>query len=109
MQIKAAGYIDSPFNITVVCSGTGNRPATGGDDFNSSPITVTFTPTETIQTVNIPVVDDDDCEERETFACNVSRSSLPTFVNAEGNVTVTIIDNSKREEDCRGEQYVNEC
>ena len=103
VQIKAVGDFRSPFNITVVCSGAGRRSATAGDDFNASPITVRFTPTEKVQTINIPVVDDDDCEERETFVCNVRRSSLPAFASARGKVTVSIIDNSKREDDCRGE------
>ena len=109
VEIKAVGDFRSPFNVMVVCASTGRSPATAGDDFNASPITVRFTPTEKVQTVNIPVVDDDDCEERETFACNVRRSSLPTFATTRGKVTVSIIDNSKREDDCRGEQYVIEC
>ena len=104
VKIKAVGDFSSPFNVIVLCKGTGRRPATAGDDFNASAITVRFTPTEKEQTINIPVVDDDDCEERETFACNVKRSSLPLFANARGKVTVSIIDNSKREDDCRGEE-----
>ena len=102
VQIKAVGDFSSPFNIIVVCASTGSRPATAGDDFNASAITVRFTPTEKVKTINIPVVNDDDCEERETFACNVRRSSLPVFASARGKVTVSIIDNSKREDDCRG-------
>ena len=109
VKIKAVGDFSSPFNVIVVCTSTGRRPATAGDDFNASPITVRFTPAEKEQTINIPVVNDDDCEERETFVCNVRRSSLPPFANARGKVTVSIIDNSKREDDCRGEQYVIEC
>ena len=100
VHIKAVGDFSSPFNVMVVCASTGRRPATAGDDFNASPITVTFTPTEKVQTINIPVEDDEACEERETFACNVRRNSLPAFASARGNVTVSIIDNSKREDDC---------
>ena len=103
VEIKAVGDFSSPFNVIVVCSGAGRSPATAGDDFNASAITVRFTPTEKVQTVNIPVVDDDDCEKRETFACNVKRSSLPAFASARGKVTVSIIDTSKREDDCQGE------
>ena len=109
VQIKAVGDFSSPFNVMVVCASTGRSPATAGDDFNASPITVRFTPTEKVQTINIPVVDDNDCEQRETFACNVRRSSLPTFATTRGKVTVSIIDNSKREDDCRGKQYAIEC
>ena len=103
MQIQAVGFFRSPFNIIVVCSGAGNYPATLGDDFNARTITVRFTPTRKMQTVIIPVMDDNECEIRETFVCNVRRSSLPSFASARGNVTISIIDNSKREDDCRGE------
>ncbi|XP_065892782.1 extracellular matrix organizing protein FRAS1-like [Dysidea avara] len=82
------------FPITVQVVST-DRTATGGDDYNSGPYTVTFPAEVTSMSFNVPIRDEMICEGNETFTLTIDSSLLPNNVGVAdpGNTTVSIVDN----------------
>ena len=76
--------------VTVVAQ-TANGTATAGSDYTATgPITLTFPPGTTSQTVSVPVLGDLVDEPNENFAVTLSTASNGSIVRAQG--TGTILD-----------------
>ena len=65
-----------------------------GDDYDSGPYNVTFIAGTTSVSFDVPIIDDDIVESRETFNLAVTSSSLPNNVyrGVPNVTTVTILD-----------------
>ena len=70
-----------------------NGNATSPADFNNAFITVNFADGETIQTVNIPIVDDDLVESNETVNLTLSNPTGGANLGLQTTAILTIIDN----------------
>ena len=67
-------------------------------DYASGPYSVTISGGETYGALNIPIVDDGDFEEDETFMLTINSSSLPAgFISGDPyQATVTILDDDSK-------------
>ena len=68
--------------------------ATAGADYTTTSGTLSFTPGQTTQRVEVPTLEDDEAEETETFTVQLSAPSGATV--ADGTGTGTITDNVQR-------------
>ena len=64
-----------------------------GLDFTSIPITVTFSPQETIARARVPITDDSIVEDTEHFTATLF-ANTPNVVIGDDTATVTILDNN---------------
>jgi uncharacterized repeat protein (TIGR01451 family) len=78
------------FQTVSVGFSTSNGTATAGSDYTASSGTVTFTPGNTSQTVDVTVSGDTTVEPDETFGVNLSGASGATI--ADGSATGTIVN-----------------
>ena len=69
-------------------------PLTGGEDFQSDPITLSFNENRTSVTANIPIINDAIAEEPETFLviAEPGSSSLTIVIN-QADSSLMILDN----------------
>ena len=58
-----------------------NMSVTGGVDYDSGPYTVTFPAGVTSVPFDVPIIDDDALEKRETFYIIIVRLSLPKGIS----------------------------
>jgi uncharacterized repeat protein (TIGR01451 family)/CSLREA domain-containing protein len=68
---------------------TANGTATAGSDYTATSGTLTFTPGTTVQTINVPILGDTNCEPDETFTMMLSTPSNATIATANGTGTIT--------------------
>ena len=67
--------------------------STAGSDYNDPVVrTVTFGPDETSKTYPVPIVDDSNIENTETFTASLSTTESNVNI-VDGTATVTIVDN----------------
>ena len=71
---------------------TSDGTATAGDDYTAASGTLTFEPGETDKTVSVPVLDDGDNEEPETFLLTLTNASGAGTVIRVASATGTIED-----------------
>ena len=65
----------------------------GGVDYDSGPYTVTFPAGTTRASFDVPINDDNFCENNEDFTLTILRGTLPDGITREGGRgTVTIVD-----------------
>ena len=69
---------------------TGGGTATAGEDYTEQSGTLTFTAGERTKTVTVPLLDDDEVEDTETFTLTLSSASNGVLEDAEA--TGTILD-----------------
>ena len=67
--------------------------ATSGDDYTNTPLAVTFADGETIQTVEIPIIDDAIYDEGETINLTLGEPTGGASLGAATTATLTIVDN----------------
>ncbi len=90
--------------VTVTRTGSLNRPvtvnialeeetATAPDDFDNTPISVTFAAGETTQTVSIPIVNDNIIEPDETLDLTLVDPTGGATLGTPNSATFTIVDN----------------
>lgn len=72
---------------------TASGTATSGSDFNAASGTLTFSPSQTSQTVNVTTVDDTGVESAETFTLSLSSPSGGATLGSPSSATATINDN----------------
>jgi imidazole glycerol phosphate synthase subunit HisF len=89
VSLSAASGLTVTVDYTT--SDSGPSTATSGDDYIPAGGTLTFSPGQTVQTINVGTVDDSDDEPAETFLVNLSNADNATI--ADGQATGTIIDN----------------
>ena len=76
-------------NVVTVDYETKNQTAFAGTDFEATSGTLTFQPGETVKTVSVPIVDDDDTTESdEVFNLKLSNASGATIALATGVATI---------------------
>lgn len=92
--------------------GLGNGTAIAGQDYNNTPIVVTFAEGETVQTLNIPIINDSLVEvaetlnlalvnptggatigEQNTATLTISRSDMPATLDFEGVGNINAVGN----------------
>ena len=70
-----------------------NNVTGGGVDYDSGPYTVTFTAGVTSASFDVPINDDDICENDEDFTLTILRGTLPDGITCDGGRgIVTIVD-----------------
>ena len=79
-------------NVVTVDYETENQTAFAGTDFEATSGTLTFQPAETVKTVSVPIVHDDDAESDEVFNVRLSNAVGATISLATG--VATIVNNS---------------
>ncbi len=94
--------LSNPSNINVTVNySTANDSAGDGSDYSGVSGTLTFTPGQTSQTINVPVLGDTLDEDDERFFVNLSGAAngnitdsqgIGTIVDNEGTPTITIND-----------------
>jgi len=77
----------SAVTVTVDYS-TADGTALSGSDYTATTGTLTFTPGQTSQTVNVPVLGDGDDEPDETFSLNLSSAANADLVDSQGVGTI---------------------
>ena len=81
------------FNVVTVDYETENQTAFAPADFEATSGTLTFQPGETVKTVSVPIVDDDDATESdEEFNLKLSNASGANIVGSTG--VATIVNNA---------------
>lgn len=72
---------------------TANGSATAGSDYSAESGTLTFAPTDTSHTANVPTVDDSVVEGTETFSMALSLPTAGATLGTPSSATATINDN----------------
>lgn len=88
--VTKAGAAATNCSVTYATSG---GSATSGADYTAGSGTLTFTPTQTSQTVSIPTIDDVVSESAETFTMLLSSPSGGATLGTQFSVVGTINDN----------------
>jgi len=73
-----------------------NNVTGGGVDYDSGPYDVTFPAGVTMMSFDVPINDDNICEEAEDFTLTINLSNGLTFGNPSG-ATVTIVDDEGKQ------------
>ena len=79
---------ESATAVTVAYA-TSNGTATAGSDYTAAGGTLTFQPGETEHSLSVPVVDDSEEEDNETFIVNLSDARNATLADGEGIATIS--------------------
>ena len=86
--------LDFPVNKNVTVDvATADGSATAGFDYTAVSTTATILAGATSTTVLVPIIDDADPEENETFTVTLSNAANALISTTAGTATVTIIDN----------------
>ena len=77
---------------------TADGSASAGSDYTAGSGTLTFNPGDTVQSFNIPIINDTDIEGDETFTVGLSNAVGASLVTS--SITVTIEDNDNAPSNC---------
>lgn len=90
VQVQRIGFTDIPTGVTLELSdGTATAPV----DYDPTPIAVDFAPGEILQTVEIPIVDDEIIEPDETINLTLLNPTGEATLTEPSTAVFTIIDN----------------
>ena len=78
----------NPGSEVTVDYGTRDGTAMAGSDYTETSGTLTFEPDETEKTVSVPITDDDEEDDGETFTLVLSNASGATIADAEATGTI---------------------
>lgn len=90
VQVERIGFTSIPTGVTI---GLSDGTATAPFDYDPTPIAVEFAPGETLQTVEIPIVDDDIIEPDETINLTLLNPTGGATLGEPSTAVFTIIDN----------------
>ncbi|HEY9836267.1 MAG TPA: Calx-beta domain-containing protein, partial [Vampirovibrionales bacterium] len=90
ITLTRTGSLNRPVTVTIALA---EESATAPEDFDNTPISVTFAPGETIQTASLPLVNDQSLESDETFALTLVNPTGGATLGTPNTATFTIIDN----------------
>lgn len=90
VQVERIGFTGIPTGVTI---GLSDGTATAPFDYDPTPIAVEFAPEETLQTVDIPIVDDDIVEPDETINLTLLNPTGEATLAEPSTAVFTIIDN----------------
>ncbi len=77
--------------------GTGSKAARAGADYTETSGTLTFDPLETQRTVTVPIIDDAEPDDGETFTLTLSNPDGATLGSGDGRATGTIRNSEPQE------------
>ena len=77
--------------------GTGDTGAVAGEDYTETRGTLTFDPLETQRTVTVPIIDDAEPDDGETFTLTLSNPDGATLGSGDGRATGTIRNSEPQE------------
>ncbi len=77
--------------------GTGSKAARAGEDYTETSGTLTFDPLETQRTVTVPIIDDAEPDDGETFTLTLSNPDGATLGSGDGRATGTIRNSEPQE------------
>ena len=77
--------------------GTGSKAARAGSDYTETSGTLTFNPLETERTVTVPIIDDTEPDDGETFTLTLSNPDGATLRSGDGEATGTIRNSEPQE------------
>ena len=77
--------------------GTGSKAARAGADYTETRGTLTFDPLETQRTVTVPIIDDAEPDDGETFTLTLSNPDGATLGSGDGRATGTIRNSEPQE------------
>ena len=77
--------------------GTGSKAARAGADYTETSGTLTFDPLETQRTVTVPIIDDAEPDDGETFTLTLSNPDGATLGTGDGRATGTIRNSEPQE------------
>jgi uncharacterized delta-60 repeat protein len=89
VTVNRTGGSDGDVSATIIL---GSGTAKAGEDYNSSPITVSFADKETSKTIEIPIVNDTVYEPSETFSLKLVNPTNGAIVDRQTIATITILD-----------------
>ncbi len=84
--------LDMPSEETIEFQIAFEDITTSPEDYDTSPITVTFNPEETEQNIQIPIFNDSEFEEEETFTMLISNVSQGSIANPTVSAIGTILN-----------------
>lgn len=90
VQVERIGFTNIPTGVTI---GLSDGTATAPLDYDPTPIAVDFGPGETLQTVEIPIVDDEIIEPDETINLTLLNPTGEATLTEPSTAVFTIIDN----------------
>ena len=77
--------------------GTGSKAARAGEDYTETSGALTFDPLETQRTVTVPIIDDAEPDDGETFTLTLSNPDGATLRSGDGEATGTIRNSEPQE------------
>jgi hypothetical protein len=98
-----SGTINATFTVTLsapaasnvtVDFATADGTATAGSDYQATSGTLTFTPGQTTQTINVAVIGDTTDEPNETFFVNLTNATNAVLLDSQGLGTITDNDSA---------------
>ncbi len=90
VTVTRTGSLNRPVTVTIALE---EESATAPEDFDNTPISLTFAPGETTQTVSIPILNDNSIEPDETLALTLVNPTGGATLGTPNSATFTIIDN----------------
>ncbi|RMH77258.1 MAG: hypothetical protein D6680_05770 [Cyanobacteria bacterium J007] len=105
ITITRTGVLDGTVGATVTLA---DGTATSPEDFDNTPIPVTFNPGEIARIIEIPLVDDGLVENPETIALSLSSPTGGATIGLQNTATVTVIDTDRAIEFAAAEFRVTE-
>lgn len=92
VRVNRTGNISETNSVQIQLANGASPSATGGVDFNNTPITVTFNPGDTFKDVSVPIAGDTDVEQDENIALTLVNPSVGNVGNTTANAVLTIIN-----------------
>ncbi|MCT7983489.1 hypothetical protein NG796_09290 [Laspinema sp. A4] len=105
VQVQRIGFTGIPTGVTI---GLRDATATAPLDYDPTPISVEFAPGETLQTVELPPVDDDILEPDETLNLALLNPTGEATLTEPNTAVFTIVDNDVLLQFSTGNFVVNE-
>ncbi|MCT7954104.1 Calx-beta domain-containing protein [Laspinema palackyanum] len=90
VTLTRTGSLNRPVTVTIALE---EDTATATEDFDTTPISVTFAAGETTQTVSIPIVNDNRIEPDETLSLTLVNPTGGATLGTPNTATLTIVDN----------------
>ncbi|WP_254564525.1 Calx-beta domain-containing protein [Oscillatoria sp. HE19RPO] len=90
VTVTRTGFLNRPVTVTIALE---EESATAPEDFENTPISLTFATGETTQTVSIPIVNDNSIEPDETLSLTLINPTGGATLGTPNTATFTIVDN----------------
>lgn len=92
LRVNRTGDVSETNSVQIQLADGASPSATGGIDYNNTPITVTFNPGDTFKDVSVPIAGDTDVEQDENIALSLVNPSVGNVGTTTPNAVLTIIN-----------------